>query len=109
MRSNQNSLNGAAIDKSVPTGQSIWTTPTGMNHIAETALGSPWQILNGLFRGTTQGAKLGHGDYSNALKGIGLNTQKMDPTKGVNNLLYQKALELSTKAKAARDATNGGN
>jgi hypothetical protein len=109
MRSNQSSLNNAPIDKSVPTGQSIWTTPTGMNHIAETALGSPWQILNGLFRGTTQGQKLGQGDFSNVKKGLGVNTQKMDTAQAINNLLYQKALELNTKAKAAKDAANGGN
>jgi hypothetical protein len=108
MRNNQSSLNNAPIDKSVPTGQSIWTTPTGMNHMAETALGSPWQILNGLFRGTTQGSKLGKGDYSNVLKGTGLNFQNMDTSKAINNLLYQKALELNTKAKATK-AANGGN
>jgi hypothetical protein len=106
MSSNQNNLNYAPIDKSVPTGQSIWTTPMGMRHVAETAIGSPAQIGGGIY----DLLKSKGNDWSSIKKGVGVNTQKMDIQKAINNLLYQKALELNTKAKATRDATaNGGN
>jgi hypothetical protein len=99
---NEASLTGAQIDKNIPKGNSIWTSAGGLNHIGETAIGSPWQVGNGIYNGATGG------DWSNVLKGLGLKTQPADPAKTVNNLLYQKALEVNTKAKALK-AKNGGN
>jgi hypothetical protein len=90
MHSNQSSLNNAPIDSSVPTGQSIWTTPAGLNHVGETALGSPYQLLEGQLA-----------------KGLGTKTQNMDFTKQLQILASQKAKELSTRAKYLKKQ-NGG-
>lgn len=97
MNHNENSLNGAPIDKSVPTGESIWgsaLTPfsAGFNHIGETAIGSPYQLAEGQIS-----------------KGLGVNTQNMDFTKQLQILASQKAKDLSTRAKYLKQqAANGG-
>jgi hypothetical protein len=100
--SNESALNGAQIDKSVPKGSSIWTSGGGINRVLETGIGSPYQIGEGIYGGLTGG------DWSNVQKGFGTKTQEADPAKTINNLLYQKALEMNTKAKLLK-GQNGGN
>lgn len=91
MNSNQSSLNNAPIDKSVPTGEGIWSTPAGLQHIAETAIGSPVQLAEGQFA-----------------KGFGVNTQNMNFDKQLQILASQKAKDLSTRAKYLKQQANGG-
>lgn len=97
LTTNQNSLNNAPIDKSVPTGASIAGNYSGFRRTAETALGMPAQAAFGAID-----AAQGNG-WDAAKKSIGVNMQQPDMSKQIGILLQKKAKELNTRAKYLKD------